>query len=233
MSTTVEQEVKKLGLADMDGSELPRLEVIVRNGQHEIIGHIESSLTALIVSPLNRVLYLEAVCTSDSGAHALMGAVSDPRGAVEFRFIAPGMGDHVEILPPEAPLMNNVRMAVTGWGRNVHHVAMLDRSGDLLLAADDESLWRKLREKMTCPTLESWGAAIMPEVHRSGMLLECEASGIPDGFRAYVLSPDAVSVFDSIICEKVRSSGGLGDKAVTYSAHSSNRKLIPASRKAG
>ena len=233
MNTTIEPEVKKLGLADLDGSELPRLEVIVRNGQHEIIGHIESSLTALIVSPLNRVLYLEAVCTSDSGAHALMGAVSDPRGAVEFRFIAPGQGDYVEILPPEAPLVNNVRMAVPGWGRNVHHVVMLDRSGDLLLAADDAALWRKLREKMTCPTIESWGAAVMPEVHRSGLLLECEAFGVPEGFRAFVLAPDAAVVFDSIVCEKVRRSGGICDKAAIPSAHSCNRKLIPTNRKAG
>jgi len=207
MSTTVEPEVKKLGLADLDTSELPRLEVIVRNGQHEIIGHIESSLTALIVSPLNRVLYLEAVCTSDSGAHALMGAVSDPRGEVEFRFIAPGQGDYVEILPPESPLVNNVRMAVPGWGRNVHHVAMLDRSGDLLLAADDEALWRKLREKMTCPTIEGWGTAMMREVHRSGMLIECEAFGIPDGFRAFVLAPEASAIFDGIVGEQVRMVG--------------------------
>src|SRR3954468_14367973 len=140
MSTAIEEvveQVKKLGLADMNSDELPRLEVVVRNGQHEIIGHVESTLSALIVSSLNRVLYLEAICTSDSGAHALMGAVSDPRGAVEFRFCPVGAGEAIEILPPESPRVANVRMAVSGWSRHVHHVAMLDRSGDLILSSDD------------------------------------------------------------------------------------------------
>ena len=97
-------------------------------------------------------------------------------------------------------------MAVPGWGRNVHHVAML-ASGDLLLAADDEALWRKLREKMTCPTIEAWGADVMPEVHQSGMLLECEAFGIPDGFRAYVPEKEAQPIFDGRVSDYVRRTG--------------------------
>ncbi len=207
MNTAVEPEVPKLALADLDPTEIPHLEVIVRNAKHDIVANVGAQLVALIVSPQNRVLYLEAVCTSDAGAHAIMGSVSDPRGAVEFRFYRTGDSDYVEILPPESPRLANVRLAVTGWSRHIHHVAMLDRSGELLLAPDDESLWRKLREKMSCPTLENWGTAVMKEVHRSGMLLECEAFGTPEGLRAFVLSANAQEIFDSIISEHVGRIG--------------------------
>jgi hypothetical protein len=209
--TTIEQEQNtKLGLAGLDAATLPCLEVVVSNTQRETIGHIEAQLTALIVSPLNRVLYMEAVCSSDSGAHALMGAVTDARGSIEFRYRQPGRADtFVEILPPDSPLVSDARLTVPGWSRQVHHVAMLDRSGDLILSQNDEALWRKLREKMTCPTLEEWGQAVMPEVCRSGLLLECEAFGVPEEFHAFVLSPEAQAAFDNIIAAHVRRIGGL------------------------
>jgi len=206
MNATTEP-VPKLGLADLDPVELPHLEVVVRNTKSEIIANVGAQLLALIVSPQNRVLYLEAVSTSDAGAHALMGSVADPRGSVEFRFYKVGDGDYVEIQPPESPRVANVRLAVSGWARSIHHVAMLDRSGDLMLAPDDQTLWRKLREKMTCPTLAEWGSSLMPKIHKSEMLLECEAFGVPEGLCAFVLAANAQEVFDSIIAEHVRSTG--------------------------
>lgn len=146
-------QVQRLELSSINPTDLPHLEVVVRNTKSEIIANVGAQICALIVSPQNRVLYLEAVSTSDAGAHALMGSVNDPRGALEFRFHHCGeAGDYVEIQPPEAPRIANVRLAVPGWSRHIHHVTMLDRSGDLLLAPDDSTLWRKLREKMTCPT---------------------------------------------------------------------------------
>jgi len=201
------EPIPKLGLADLDPTELPNLEVVVRNAKHEIIANVGAQICALIVSPQNRVLYLEAVSTSDAGAHALMGSVSDPRGAVEFRFYKIGEGDYVDIQPPESPRVANVRLAVQGWSRHVHHVAMLDRSGDLLLAPDDATLWRKLREKMTCPTLQKWGVELMKRIHGSGILLECEAFGVPEGLRVFVLSSTAQSVFDEIISGHVHKTG--------------------------
>ena len=208
MNPTTEVEVPKLGLADLDLAELPTLEVIVRNAKSEIIANVGAQICALIVSPANKVLYLEAACTSDAGAHAIMGAVSDVRGVVEFRFYRAGQtGDYIEIQPPESPRVANVRLAVTGWNRHLHHVAMLDRSGELMLCPDDETLWRKLREKMTCPTLEEWSGAVLPHVKRSGILLECEAFGIPEKIKAYVLSTDAQVEFDKIVSEHVRKTG--------------------------
>jgi hypothetical protein len=207
MNTTAEP-VPKLGLADLSEAELPHLEVIARNTKGEIIASVGAQLVALIVSPQNRVLYLEATSTSDAGAHALMGSVSDPRGAVEFRFHRAGeAGDYAEITPPESPRLANVRLAVPGWSRHVHHVAMLDRSGELMLAPDDATLWQKLRERMSCPTLEKWGAAVMGEIMRSGMLLECEAFGVPERLRAFVLASDAQALFDAIIARHVKSTG--------------------------
>ena len=205
---TTEEVVPKLGLAVLDPTEIPHLEVIVRNSKSEIVANVGAQLVALIVSPQNRVLYLEAVCTSDAGAHAVMASVSDPRGAVEFRFYRAGAtGDYVEILPPESPRMANVRMAVNGWSRQIHHVAMLDRSGELMLAPDDTTLWRKLREKMTCPTLEQWGDGLMKEVHRSSMLLECESFGVLAGLRAFVLAANAQEIFDGLISDHVATIG--------------------------
>jgi hypothetical protein len=52
----------------------------------------------------------------------------------------------------------------------------------------------------------------MPEVCRSGLLLECEAFGVPAGFHAFVLSPEAQAVFDNIIAAHVRRIGGLQAK---------------------
>ena len=200
--------VQKLGLADLSAGDLPHLEAIVRNAKHDIVANVGAQVCALIVSPQNRVLYLEAVCTSDAGAHALMGCFSDPRGAVELRFsVAGASGDFIEIQLPEAPRLANVRLAVPGWARHVHHVAMLDRSGELMLAPDDPTLWRKLREKMTCPTLEGWGTRLMKAVRSSGLLLECEAFGVPDGLQAFVLSPAAQETFDSIIAAHVNTAG--------------------------
>ena len=205
---TTEEPAPKLGLAELDPAEIPHLEVIVRNSKSEIVANVGAQLVALIVSPQNRVLYLEAVCTSVAGAHAVMASVSDPRGAVEFRFYHAGAtGDYVEILPPESPRVANVRLAVNGWSRHVHHVAMLDRSGELMLAPDDTTLWRKLREKMSCPTLECWGGELMKRICGSGMLLECESFGIPAGLRAFVLSANAQEIFDGLISDHAATIG--------------------------
>lgn len=204
--------VEKLGLADLPADELPRLEVVVTNTKGDVIAHVEAPLIALIVSPLNRVLYLEAACSSDSAAHALMGAVSDPRGTTSFRFYR--SHEHMkdtELLPPQSASVCNVRLAVPGWVRALNHVAMLDRSGELMLAPDDKTLWRKLREKMTCPTLEEWGKVLMPKIHASGLLMECEAFGVAEGLRANVLTKNAGEVFDSIIGEHVCALGGISD----------------------
>ena len=74
---TAPEPIPKLGLAELNPTELPQLEVVVRNAKSEIIANVGAQIVALIVSPQNRVLYLEAVSTSDAGAHALMGSVSD------------------------------------------------------------------------------------------------------------------------------------------------------------
>jgi hypothetical protein len=127
---------------------------------------------------------------------------------VEFRFHRAGeSGDYVEVTPPESPRVANVRLGVPGWSRHVNHVAMLDRSGELILAPDDSTLWRKLREKMSCPTLETWGVALMKEISQAGLLLQCEAFGVPTGLRAFVLPDNARQVFDDIVAGHVGTVG--------------------------
>jgi hypothetical protein len=60
---TQTEPVPKLGLADLDGTDLPHLEVVARNMKGDIVADVGAQLVALIVSPQNRVLYLEAVST--------------------------------------------------------------------------------------------------------------------------------------------------------------------------
>ena len=57
--------------------------------------------------------------------------------------------------------------------RHTHHVAMLDRSGDLIFAPDDATRWRKQREKMSCLTLENWVGIMMGAIHRSSLRWNC------------------------------------------------------------
>ncbi|MEI6235331.1 MAG: hypothetical protein WCT04_19920 [Planctomycetota bacterium] len=60
---------------------------------------------------------------------------------------------------------------------------------------------------MSCPTLESWGGAMMGTIHRSGMLLECESVGVSAGLRAFVLAANAQEIFDGLISEQVAKIG--------------------------
>jgi hypothetical protein len=201
-----ETTTTELELASIPSTELPTLEIILRNAKHEIIANVGCQIAALITSPENRILYGEFISTSDAGAHAVMGAFSDPRGALELRFYRVGGGDYVELLPPESPRLANLRLAVQGW-RQIQHVGIIDSSGELLLAPDDETLWRKLREKQSAPTVASWGEKLMPKIHVSGLLLECESFCLPEGMRAFVLAANAEEIFDSIVSKHVRTTG--------------------------
>jgi len=210
----IEAPASSLELNGLSSDQLPRLETVVTNAKHETIAHIEAALTSLVLSPGNRILYLEAACTSDSGAHALMGSVSDTRSNVEFKLFLPSRPDApIALLPPDAPRISNTRLQVPGWSRAVHHVAILDRAGDLLLAGDDVLLWNKLRRIMSCPTLDGWGKKVMPAVHEAGVLIPCQAFGVPAGLKAYVLAEDAQDRFDEIISTHVRRCGGINQHA--------------------
>ena len=68
----IPEPVPKLGLAELNPTELPNLEIVVRNAKSEIIANIGAQICALIVSPTNRVLYLEAVSTSDEAEPPLL-----------------------------------------------------------------------------------------------------------------------------------------------------------------
>ncbi len=147
--------VPKLDLADLDPTEIPHLEVIVRNSKS---GNRRQRRRAACRAAEPGSISGRPSCTSDAGAHAIMGSVSDPRGAVEFRFYRAGAsGDYVEILSPESPRVANVRLAVTGWGRSLHHVVFLDRSGELLLAPDNEDVVAEAARKNDMPHIGKMG----------------------------------------------------------------------------
>ena len=62
---------------------------------------------------------------------------------------------------------------------------------------------------MTCPTLEAWGAAVLPRIFRSNLLIPAQSYGMETGLQAYILAPDAAQYFDRIISDHVRHLGGL------------------------
>lgn len=211
--------VPKLNLSELEPGKLPRLDVMATKGNNQIAAHIEVKLVSLIVSPLNRILYMEAACTSASTAHSLMGCLTDSfPGTITWTYLKPDLrrydhGAATAVKPPELPHITDKRLELSGHN-GIHHVAVLERAETLLFSDSDAVLWRKLRQRLTCPTLEGWGSGVMPRVHSSGLLLECEFFGLPEGLRPYVLAPDANDLFDKLVGEHVRSLGGLPAGAV-------------------
>lgn len=207
MNESVEQRNKEEKTVDpivLDlgpDSALPTIRAIVTE-EGKTVSDITITCTALIISPLNKVLYVECVTSSSSTAHAIMGGISDPRTDPIWTF-----NDNERLIVPDAAAVADTRLPVPNYNGSLHHVAILDKSGDLVLSKDQEQTWMKLRSKMTCPSLPKWGKDLMPKIIRDGILLECQHFGIPKEFTPFVLAPDASSLFDEIIGQHVRKVG--------------------------
>lgn len=182
---------------------LPKLSVVVKD-KANLVAQMPAAIFA------NETLYyFELACTSSATAHAFAGAIAEHAVDAHWKMfwpeLAPGWID-VEV--SKNSQIQDCRLAVPGYSKNLHHVAVMDRSGELFVADNDDIIWQKLRARMTCPTLEAWGAGVMPRIKRSGILIETKSIGIQQNLNAYILAPDAVELFDQIIGEYVRSIGG-------------------------
>jgi len=182
---------------------LPKLHCRVQRGD-TIIADLIVTMPAAILAD-NKLFYFEIAATSDSTAHAIAGALSENRIDADWQLKGgPFSTDWKAIDVPAHMQIRDCRLEVPHFRGRLHHVAALDGSGELILADTDQTLWRKLRQRMTCPTLDKWCEALMPRIHRSGMLIPATTYGMDESLTAYVLAPDAAEAFDHIIGDYVR-----------------------------
>lgn len=194
-----------------DSATLPRLHCLVQRGD-TIIADLIATMPAAILAN-DRLFYFEVAATSDSTAHAIAGALSENRVDAQWQIKGgPFSTDWKAVDVASHMLIRDCRLEVPNYRGRLHHVAALDTSGELILADTDQTLWRKLRQRMTCPTLAQWGGALMPRIHRSGMLVRATCYGMDDSLTAYILAADAGAAFDRLISGHVRQIGGLHGK---------------------
>jgi hypothetical protein len=187
---------------------MPKLHCLVSSGD-TIKADLVATMPATIVAG-ERLYYFEVAATADSTAHAIAGALSESRIDAQWQIRgAPFCAEWKRVEVGGHVTIRDTRLEVPNFKGRLHHVAALDTSGELILAENDQSLWAKLRSRMSCPTLDNWGAAIMPSILRSGLLMPTQSYGIGTKLKGYILAPDASETFDRIIAEHVRRMGQL------------------------
>jgi len=192
-------------LMEMDPEALPELVFHVkRRGEQRTNARIP--LVACAVGA-GKIWYMEGAATSNSVAHALMAALTDAIEA-DYQLIWKPAFNYKPLKPPDNPRVYDCRVKILDWPRTVHHVAAMDRSGELIVADRRLTLWRKIREKMSTPTLYEWGMDLIPKILHSGMITEATTFGM-HGMFSYVLMPDAQEIFDELVGKYVRENGGI------------------------
>jgi hypothetical protein len=187
---------------------LPKLHCLVKR-EDTILADLVATMPSGILAA-DRLYYLEVAATSDSTAHAFAGALTENRIEAQWRINGePFCADWKTINIGPHTSLRDYRIEVPHWKGCLHHVAALDSSGELILADNDQTLWSKLRARMSCPTLAVWGESIIPKIHQSGLLIPATSFGLAIGLKAYVLAPDASELFDRIISSHVRISSDL------------------------
>lgn len=169
-----------------------------------------------------RLLYAECLLTSELTANALMGMACDPKGEVKWFYVPPGAepDGHMNyaIEPPQEASPQNVRIDLrsvlttrslsmpTGHAA-VHHVSIIERADVLIMSKDDLGLWAKVRERCTCPSMESWGPALAGRLVDAGVVAPCFGFGWPAGLRAHCYTAEADARFDGLVSEFVLKNG--------------------------
>ena len=159
---------------------LPLLRVQVTNKKRQPLSDTFSRIVSLVIRPDNhQLIYLEAVATSSSVAHAIMAAVSEGTDNVcaTFGFYETKANGWAINLPSEMRVAD-CRVSLRGHS-GLHHIALLSQDSDYIISDSPAQLWAKLRQRMGCPTKESWGEKILPQLLESSALLECESYGLP------------------------------------------------------
>jgi len=233
---TTGQELTREELEELHAKEcrshrrLPQLCLSVKAG--DTVHRYEAPMTAAIIEG-GRLWYMELACSSHSQAHAIMGALVEERAKAAWMVQWDDMprdnwadkNAWIKVEPPEDPRIADTKLAVPGAtdGRGIHHVAVLDKDADLIVAERGRDIWRKVRERMTCPTLEDWGEDLLAYILHADKLVKLGISndgtpiarkaltfGLDENFKAYVLDKNAQALFDGLVSWYVRNkTGGL------------------------
>lgn len=216
-----EMNRNELEAADESRQHRPYLEMRVLDGHGRTKAELRINLTACVLAQ-GKVWYAESVCTSSATAQAIMGGLADPSVEPIWRL---RWNPHTYDAKPanawekpdgwlrvECPIRPRIvdhRMAIDGWHGNLHHFAFCDRDPKLLFAKDDEALWLKLRETLSCPARKAWGKALMPACIEAQVIEPAAQYGLAENTRVYVVAKDAEPKFDALVGAHVRRIGGL------------------------
>lgn len=190
-------------------SALPRLGMTVIS-KGSVKADLAADMSAGVLAE-GKLYYFEIICTANSTAHAIAAAITDDKIDADFRIKGqPFTKEWEDIELPENMNIRDSRLMVEGWqGRFLHHVAAYDRTGEILIVDSDETLWRKIRQKMSCPTLDHWKDDLIPRIRTSGMLIPATTFGVAENLSAFILEKEASKKFDNLISDFVRESGGI------------------------
>ncbi len=190
-------------------SALPRLGLSVIS-KGSVKADLAADMSAGVLAE-GKLYYFEVICTASATAHAYAAAITDEKIDADWRIKGqPFTKEWSDIELPESMNIRDTKLSVEGWhGRVLHHVAAYDRTGEIVIVDSDETLWRKLRQRMSCPTLEHWGTTLIPRIKTSGILIPALTFGVAENLSAYILEKEASKTFDALVSEYVRECGGI------------------------
>lgn len=199
---------------DAERKKMPYLHMIVTKG-NETRADLKANLSACVYAQ-GKVWYAESVCTSSATAQAVMGGLADPSSEPAWMLrwlphtsLKAGDTGWQKIEMPIRPRIIDSRLEVDGWYGFLHHFAFCDRDPKLIFAKDDESLWLKVRQTLSCPTLKAWGKALLPACIEQKVIEPAAQYGLEENTRVYVLAKDAEAIFDKLVGAHVRTLGGI------------------------
>ena len=209
MTETVDPPTKltlrpTMGLQYVKPDALPWLQVTACSKRGTVLSNVKVKLTALCLTPQgHEIIYLECCATSTSVAHAIMAAATEQDGT-NWAY-CPTKDHGFNIHPMVNMRVADTRLQLKGHA-GLHHFALMAPEDTWILADGMETLWRKLRKRMSCPTKPEW-SALLPKMMEAGALLECERFGLPDAISVYVLELDADATFDRLCADYVKEHG--------------------------
>ncbi len=203
---------------------LPKIRVVATGKEN--IQHIYEALMTAAIHCDGKLFYFECACTSDSMAHAMMGCLVEPGVKVSWSVLWPELQkDWLAVGVPEYPVIKDAHLQVkdefTGQAMKVRHFAAMERGQRLIIGDGGNTIWLKLRDAMSCPTLESWGDELMQVIWghtqirgyaRDGehvILKRALTYGIDADLHAFVLDENANELFDSLVSAFVKARKGL------------------------
>lgn len=182
------------------------------NGKGESKMEVECPVLSLITGH-NKIWYFECMVTSDAAANGIKAALNDEiKCELMLKWNKEQNEDEYDnwksMALPLTPRILHKRLLLDKHTRPVNLIAAIDTSADFFIVNNGSTLWKKLRDRMTTPTLEKWGEKIMTKILKSGLILQAKTFNLGEGRYAYILTPDAQTLFDEVVRKFVNEQGG-------------------------